>query len=51
MAMMSLIKGQNAEQAENGKTEVYIPPLTVIVPPFGAGPGITKPTKGYGKSY
>jgi len=39
------------EQAENGKTEVYIPPLTVVVPPFGAGPGITKPSKGVGKSY
>ena len=51
MAFMAIIKGQNKEQAENGKTEVFIPPLTVIVPPFGAGPGITKPTKGYGKSY
>ena len=35
----------------NGKTEIFIPPLTVIVPPFGAGPGITKMAKGYGKSY
>jgi len=51
MAMMAMIKGQNKEQAENGKTEVYIPPLTVVVPPFGAGPGITKPSKGVGKSY
>jgi len=51
MAFMAMIKGQNKEQAENGKTEIYIPPLTVVVPPFGAGPGITKPTKGFGKSY
>jgi hypothetical protein len=51
MAFMAIIKGQNKEQAENGKTEVFIPPLTVIVPPFGAGPGITKPSKGFGKSY
>jgi len=51
MGMMAMIKGQNKEQAENGKTEVYIPPLTVVVPPFGAGPGITKPSKGVGKSY
>ncbi len=39
-----MIKGQNKEQAENGKTEIYIPPLAV------AG-GFTKPTKGKGKSY
>jgi hypothetical protein len=51
MAFMAMIKGQNKEQAENGKTEVFIPPLTVVVPPFGAGPGITKPSKGFGKSY
>ena len=51
MAFMAMIKGQNKEQAENGKTEIFIPPLTVIVPPFGAGPGITKMAKGYGKSY
>jgi hypothetical protein len=51
LAMSSMIKGQNKEQAENGKTEVYIPPLTVFVPPFGAGPGITKPVKSFGKSY
>ena len=51
VAMSSMIKGQNKEQAENGKTEVYIPPLTVFVPPLGAGPGITKPVKSYGKSY
>lgn len=51
MAFMAMIKGQNKEQAENGKTEIFIPPLTVVVPPFGAGPGITKPSKGFGKSY
>lgn len=45
------IKGQNKEQAQNGKTEVYIPPLKVFVPPLGAGPGTTKPVKTYGKSY
>ena len=50
MALMSVIKGQNKEQAENGKTEVAIPPLSVIVPGV-AGPGITLPKKGYGKSY
>ena len=50
-AFEGIIKGMNQEQAENGKTEVFIPPLTVVVPPFGAGPGITKPSKGYGKSY
>ena len=51
MALMGTIKGMNQEQAENGKTEISIPPLTVFVPPLGAGPGTTKPTKGYGKSY
>jgi len=51
MAFMAMIKGQNKEQAENGKTEIFIPPLTVVVPPFGVGPGITKVAKGYGKSY
>jgi hypothetical protein len=50
-AFKGIIKGMNQEQAENGKTEIYIPPLTVVVPPFGAGPGITKPSKGHGKSF
>lgn len=50
-AFDGIIKGMNQEAAENGKTEIFIPPLTVVVPPFGAGPGITKPSKGYGKSY
>ena len=48
-AFEGIIKGMNQEQAENGKTEVFIPPLTVVVTPLGAG--ITKPSKGYGKSY
>lgn len=48
-AFEGIIKGMNQEQAENGKTEVFIPPLTVVVTPLGAG--ITKPAKGYGKSY
>jgi len=43
-AMFGMIQGQNKEQAENGKTEVFIPSLPV------AG-GFTKPTKGVGKSY
>jgi hypothetical protein len=45
MSMMSLIKGVNQEQAENGKTEMFIPPLTITPA------GITLPSKGYGKSY
>jgi len=49
-AFKGIIDGMNKEQAENGKTEVYIPPLKVVVPGL-AGPGITKPTKGYGKSF
>lgn len=49
-AFKGIIGGMNKEQSENGKTEVYIPPLKVVVPGL-AGPGITKPTKGYGKSY
>jgi hypothetical protein len=48
--MSSMIKGQNQEQAENGKTEVYIPPLKVVVPGL-AGPGLTFATKTSGKSY
>jgi hypothetical protein len=46
-----MIKGMNKEQSENGKTEIFIPPLKVVVPPFGAGPGVTKFSKGHGKSY
>ena len=51
MAFMSIIKGMNKDQAENGITEVVVPPLTVVVPPFGAGPGLTKIAKAVGKSY
>jgi len=47
----SKIKGQSKENKQNGRTEILIPPLKVIVPPFGAGPGTTQPTKGWGKSY
>ena len=50
-AFLGMIKGMNKEQSENGKTEIAIPPLQVFVPPLGAGPGFTKPVKGYGKSY
>lgn len=46
----NIIDGMNKEQFENGKTEIYIPPLKVIVPGL-AGPGTTTPTKGYGKSF
>lgn len=49
-AFKGIIEGMNKEQAENGKTEVYIPALKVVVPGL-AGPGFTKPTKGHGKSY
>jgi hypothetical protein len=49
MAMMAQIKGANEELFTNGKVETYIPPLTVVVPPFGAGPGTTIPSKGSGK--
>jgi hypothetical protein len=45
IAISSIIQGQNKEQAENGKTEIFIPPLTVTPA------GLTLPTKGYGKSY
>ena len=45
--MEGLLRGMNKEQAENGKTEIYIPPLTVV----SLGAGITKAAKGYGKSY
>ena len=50
-AFKGIIDGMNKEQAENGKTEVFIPPLTVVVPPFGVGPGVTKFSKGFGKSF
>ncbi len=45
IAMKSLIEGQNFEQFTRGKTEIYIPPLTITPA------GITLPSKGVGKSY
>jgi hypothetical protein len=45
IAMSSIVQGQNKESAENGKTEVFIPPLTITPA------GITLPSKGVGKSY
>jgi hypothetical protein len=45
IALFSTIKGITKENAENGKTEVFIPPLTITPA------GITLPSKGYGKSY
>jgi len=45
MSMMSMVKGMNQEQADNGKTEVFIPPL-VMTPAF-----VTLPSKGVGKSW
>jgi len=45
IAMNSLIKGQNLENFTRGKTEIYIPPLTITPA------GITLPSKGIGKSY
>jgi hypothetical protein len=41
-AIMGMIKGQNSEIAENGKVDVYIPPLSVT-------PGGTLPSRGSGK--
>jgi hypothetical protein len=49
LAMFAQIKGNNEEMFTNGKVETYIPPLTVVVPPFGAGPGVTVPSRGSGK--
>jgi hypothetical protein len=41
-AIMGMIKGQNSEMAENGKVDVFIPPLAVT-------PGGTLPSRGSGK--
>ena len=41
-AIMSMIKGQNSEIAENGKVDVFIPSLSVT-------PGGTLPSRGSGK--
>lgn len=45
IAMTSMIQGMNKDMLENGKTEVFIPPLTITPA------GITLPSKGVGKSY
>jgi hypothetical protein len=45
VALKGLIQGQNSENAKNGKTEVFVPPLTITPA------GITLPSKGVGKSY
>lgn len=45
IAISSIIQGQNKEMAENGKTEVFIPPLTVTPA------GLTLPNVGSGKSF
>ena len=47
ISMLSQIKGTYDEQLTNGKTEVFIPPLTVVA----LGGGTTLPNKGVGKSY
>lgn len=46
-AFLNLIKGMNQEQAENGKTEIWVPPMAVV----GIGAGATSPIRAYGKSY
>jgi hypothetical protein len=43
-ALMGLAKGMNQEFAENGKVEIFIPPLTITPA------GITVPSKGSGKA-
>jgi vacuolar-type H+-ATPase subunit H len=45
MALMGLAKGMNQETFENGKVEVFIPPLTITPA------GITTPSKGGGKFF
>jgi len=44
LAMQSMVQGQNKEQAENGKTQVFVPPLTITPA------GTTLPTVANGKS-
>lgn len=46
-AIAEQIKGVYKEQVENGKTEIFIPPLAVVA--FGGG--TTSPGRGTGKSY
>lgn len=43
IAMFGLIKGQNQEVSENGKVNVFIPPITITPA------GVTVPTKAWGK--
>ena len=43
-ALMGITKGMNQEFAENGKVEIFIPPLTMTPA------GITVPSKGSGKA-
>ena len=43
-ALMGITKGMNQEFAENGKVEIFIPPLTTTPA------GITVPSKGSGKA-
>ena len=43
-SMLSQIKGTKKEQDENGKVEMYIPPLTITPA------GVTLPSRGIGKS-
>ena len=45
IGIFSMVKGMNQEQAENGKTDVFIPPLTITPA------GVTIPAKGWGKSF
>jgi hypothetical protein len=43
-SILSQMKAQAVENAENGKTQIFIPPLAVVA-------GVTTPTTGFGKSY
>ena len=45
IGMFGMIKGMNQEQSENGKTDVFIPPLTITPA------GVTVPARGWGKSF
>lgn len=44
MGVLNMVKGMNQEQTENGKSEIFIPPLTITPA------GLTVPAKGWGKS-
>lgn len=45
IGLFGMVKGMNQEQSENGKSEIFIPPLTITPA------GLTVPAKGWGKSY